>query len=183
VAQSAEDLVVTLPRADRRYIDTIIALKVKGSAMDIQPISVATAGSLTVGKHATASGEWSPEYAASMAFDGNEATRWGAEPGSHSGWLDIDLGAEKTFDRAVFLEASWGRVEDYELQVREGEACRTFYHGGKMGDVLVHFKPTTGRYVRLNVIKASDVPTIWEVELYAPQTKLWDLGLREEGEK
>jgi alpha-L-fucosidase len=183
VAQTKEDVTVTLPPDDRRFIDTIIALKVGGSAMDIEPIALATAGSLTVGKTATASGEWSGDYAASKAFDGNEATRWGAEPGSHSGWLQIDLGGEKTFDRAVFLEATWDRVEDYELQVREGETWRTFYHGGTMGDVLVHFKPVTGRYVRLNVIKATDVPTIWEVDLYAPETKLWDMGLREEGEK
>ncbi len=181
--QSDEAVTVSLPAAKRDEIDTILALEVEGSAEDIEPISVAMAGSLTVGKAAKASGEWSAGYAASMAFDGKEDTRWGAEMGSHSGWLEVDLGAEKTFDRAVFLEASWNRVEDYELQVREGETWRTFYHGGKMGDVLVHFKPVTGRYVRLNVIKANEVPTIWEVELYAPETKLWDLGLREEGEQ
>ena len=41
-----------------------------------------------------------------------------------------------------------------------------------MGDLAIEFDPVTARYVRLNVLEATNVPTIWEVALYPPGATL-----------
>jgi len=54
------------------------------------------------------------------------------------------------------------------LQYRDGEAWRTFHEGTKLGECCLRFEPVTAQHVRLNVIAATDVPTIWEVQLFPP---------------
>ena len=171
VRQSPEAITISLPAADRDEIDTIIALELDGPASDLEPISLLKHGSLTVGKPARASGIWSENYSAEMAFDGNESTRWGAEPGARSGWLEVDFGADRTFDKVLILEASWNRVRKFELQCLDGETWRVFFEGTTLGNVLIRLKPVTAQRVRLNVLEATDVPTIWEVSLYPPEAK------------
>ena len=170
VTQDADSLTVSLPAACRDDIDTIVALEVEGQAADIPTVSMIARGSLTLGKTATASGEWSPDYGAAMAFDGDENTRWGGVPESKDGWLAVDLGQTSTFGRILILEESWNRIRRFELQARDdpGEEWQTFHDGTTVGDLRLRFEPVSARYVRLNVLEASDVPTIWEVHLYAP---------------
>jgi len=172
VRQTDDELSVSVPAAKRNYIDTIVALKLDRPAADLVPISLLTRGSLTVGKRATASSVWSTDYSAEKAFDGDEGTRWGAEPGSTSGWLEVDLGSAKTFDKAIVLEAPWNRTRKFQLQCRDGNEWRTIAEGDTLGDVALRFAPVTARHVRLNVESATDVPTIWEVELYPPDVAL-----------
>lgn len=44
---------------------------------------------------------------------------------------------------------------------------RTIYFGTTIGaDFIAKFEPVTARYVRLNILEATDVPTIWEVQLF-----------------
>jgi len=168
VRQTADELSISLPVAQRDEIDTIIALDLDGSAEDIPPISLIAHGSLTLRKGVAASANWSDEYCAEMAFDGDENTRWGAEPGSTSGWLQVDMGEAKTFDRIVVLESPWNRTQKFELQYRDGNTWKTFHEGTAMGDLRLQFKPVTARFFRLNILEATDVPTIWEVHLYPP---------------
>ena len=94
-----------------------------------------------------------------MAFDGDEGTRWGAEAGSTSGWIEVDFGEPKAFDRAMVLEAQWNRTQSYRVEYLEGEA---------LGDVVLEFEPITAQKVRLNILEATDVPTLWEFHLYPP---------------
>jgi alpha-L-fucosidase len=168
VRQAEDALEVTLAPGERAEPDTIIALDLDGAAGDIPPISAVAQGSLTLGRPATASSTWSDAYRAEMAFDGDEGTRWGAEPGATSGWLEVDLGAPKTFDHILALEAPWNRVRRFELQYRDGETWKTFHEGAEMGDLSLRFEPVTARHFRLNILAATDVPTIWEVHLYPP---------------
>jgi len=171
VRQTEEGLEIEMPVADRDDTDTIIALELDGPAEDIKPISTVAHGSLTVGKPASASSTWSPDYSAEMACDGDEQTRWGAAPGSTSGWLEIDLGAITSFDRILILEAPWNRVRRFQLQVRNGkdEPWQTFHEGTTMGDLSLQFPAVKARYFRLNILEAIDVPTIWEIYLYLPE--------------
>ncbi len=103
-----------------------------------------------------------------MAFDGDKSTRWGATPGSRAGWLAVDLGKPTTFDRVAIFETPWNRVQKFQLQCREGEEWSTFHEGTKLGDFRLRFKPVTAQHVRLNVLEATEVPTIWEVQFFAP---------------
>lgn len=170
--QDADGLRVDLSAATRDDVDTLVALDLRATPAQvaaIKPVSVLVAESLTVGRRVSASAVWSPEYDAAKAFDGNEATRWGAEPGSRAGWLDVDLGARKLVGRATLMEAPWDRVRRFELQRSDdGVRWRSFYKGTTMGNSTVEFRPVKVRYFRLNVLEATDVPTLWEVHLYAP---------------
>jgi alpha-L-fucosidase len=165
---TGDGLEIRLTRAARDATDTIIALDLDGPAASIKPISALVTGAISVGAKASASSIWSADYDAQKAFDGSEDTRWGGEPNSRSGWLQVDLGAARTFDRVVILEAPWNRVRRFQLQWRNGEAdaWTTFHEGAEIGDLDLHFPPVTARYFRLNVLEATEVPTIWEVLLY-----------------
>ena len=78
----------------------------------------------------------------------------------------MDLGAEKTIGR-VWISEGWGRIRRFELQVQEDGRWRTIHAGTTIGvDYSAKFKPVKSRHVRLNVLEASDVPTIWEMGLY-----------------
>lgn len=169
--QTQDALEVTLPAADRNDTDTIICLRTCNPATDIKPISIRNRQSLTVGKKATASSIWNDDYNAQKAFDGDESTRWGGAPGSRSGWLEVDLGEVKTFDRILVLEAPWNRVQKFQLQYLDGETWRTFHEGTALGDFSLKFPPVTARHFRLNILEANEVPTIWEVHLYPPDSK------------
>ncbi|MBM3493033.1 MAG: hypothetical protein FJX72_01730, partial [Armatimonadetes bacterium] len=91
----ADGIEIGLPPDSRSDVVTVFALELAGSAMAIKPISARNFQSLTVGRRVTASSEWSKEYSAAKAFDGDDNTRWGAAPDARSGWLEVDLGSEK----------------------------------------------------------------------------------------
>lgn len=171
--QTDDALQVTLPAASRDPVDTILCLRTAHPAGDLKPISTRTRQSLTLGRKVSASSIWSADYSAEKAFDGDEGTRWGGAPGSRSGWLQADLGEVKTFDRILVLEAPWNRVQKFQLQVRdtEDQEWRTFHEGTTLGDFSLKFAPVTGRYFRLNILQANEVPTIWEVHLYPPDAR------------
>jgi alpha-L-fucosidase len=172
IRQDEQGLVVSVPAEQRDDIDTIVALELDGPAEELPVVSLLAQGALTVGKASSSSSDWGEGYTHSMAFDGDETTRWGAAPGTTSGWLQVDLGVPTTFDKALILESPWDRVRRFELQYREGETWRTFHQGTTMGDLAIEFDAVTAQYVRLTVLEGTNVPTIWEVALYPPGVKL-----------
>ncbi|MBM3861928.1 MAG: discoidin domain-containing protein [Verrucomicrobia bacterium] len=124
--------------------------------------------SLTTGKKATASNWYqkNENYAPDKAVDGNPDTRWGCDYGTHSCWLEVDLGASQTFDRAAISEP-YGRVKEFELQVWQDGAWKSFHRGTTIGDDLdIKFAPVTGQRVRLNLLKTTEGPSIWEFQLF-----------------
>ena len=76
-----------------------------------------------------------------------------------------------TFDRILILEAPWNRVQRFQLQVHRGDGWETFHEGTALGEFDLRFEPGTARRVRLNVLEANEVPTIWEVQLLAPKSR------------
>ena len=69
---------------------------------------------------------------------------------------------------ASISEAFSPRVQSFELQTKEGDGWKTFYKGTTLGvNFQASFEPVTARFVRLNVLQASDGPTIWEFQLNA----------------
>jgi hypothetical protein len=67
----------------------------------------------------------------------------------------------------VIDEGSWDRVRRFELQVGEGDNWKTAAKGEKIGANLeLKFGPVETRYVRLNILEASEVPTILSFDLY-----------------
>jgi alpha-L-fucosidase len=167
VSQDSDGIKVSVAKEQRDEVDTIVKLQFDKSVMDIQPIFTNIKTFMT-GCTATASGEW-PGLPAKYAFDGIPGTRWGGASNSKDGWLAADLGAEKTFNR-VWISEAYDRVRKFELQVKTEDAWRTIHTGTTLGrDYSADFEPVTAQHVRLNILEATDVPTIWEFQLFAPK--------------
>jgi hypothetical protein len=113
-----------------------------------------------------ASGVWpNPSLPGQLAFDGDLGARWGAEPNSTSGWLAVDPGEQKTLNN-LFVHEACDRTRKFELQKKTGGKWETFFKGTILGESYsATFPPLTARHVRLDIVSATDVPTIWEVEL------------------
>jgi alpha-L-fucosidase len=128
--------------------------------------------SLTTGKKATASSTWPrPGYEADKAVDGDESTRWGAAADARSGWLEVDLGKETLIGRAVVKELGFHRTQQFAIQWKDGEDWKDAVTGTTIaGEKEIKFQPVTARHVRLSILKATEVPTIEEFELYPPST-------------
>jgi alpha-L-fucosidase len=172
IDQTEDGIVLAVPAAQRDPIATVIVLTVDTDAFDLAPVAVAsTSGSLAFGKRASASNVFqnSAHYAARMALDDNPDTRWATDAGTHAAWLEVDLGQPVTFDRVAISEA-FDRVRRFELQHKTGSAWTTFFQGTRLGEVYAaRFDPVTAQHVRLNILDATEGPTLWEFQLLAPQ--------------
>ena len=164
VVKQANDAVeITLPKCDRAQTDTIIVLQLDGLAASIMPPEPFS-GSLATGKQATASNVYleGSSYGPDKAVDDDTSTRWATDYGVQSAWLEVDLATTVTFSSA-FLSEAYDRVQEFELQCKTGDDWRTFARGTTIGEGLkLSFDPVTARFVRVNVTKSTDGPTIWE---------------------
>jgi hypothetical protein len=130
----------------------------------MKPSDSAIEGLIEPGMKATSSNSYGGEYEANSAIDGDPQTRWASM--ANQGWLEVDLGKSMTFSKAVISEAFSPRVQAFELQAKRGDSWETFYKGTNLSvNFRASFEPVTARHVRLNILQASDGPTIWEVQL------------------
>ena len=81
------------------------------------------------------------EYSPEKAIDNNADTRWATDAGTRKAWLEIDLGRPLTFARVAIDEAYGQRVQSFELQSKEGNRWKTFYHGRMTGLVSRPISP------------------------------------------
>ena len=151
-------------------IDTIVELTIDGDAMTLPPLTAATQENIP-GAKATASVVYNDnaEYAAEKVLDGDVESRWATPEGTKVSWLQIDFAKETTFSGIQIEEAYSGhssRVKSFELQKRDGNEWVTFHTGKELGAHFnASFAPVTTRAIRLNILDASDGPTISEIQL------------------
>ena len=172
VKQTAKGIEIRIASSSRSGIDTIVALQLDGPASDIKPRKPFW-DSLTNDRKTACSEVYLdlPEHNADKAVDGITGTRWATNSGTKQAWLEVDLGETKRFDRALIQE-SYDRIRSYELQVKDGSEWKTIHKGDRIGKILqLKFTPVTARYVRLNILDATDGPTIWEFHLFAPSVE------------
>jgi alpha-L-fucosidase len=130
---------------------------------------------LSAGAKASASSVWGPGYEADKSFDGDEGTRWGAAPESRSGWLEADLGEPTEIGQAVVMEIEYPRTEQFAIEWLDGTNWKPLVTGTAIaGRRAYSFAPVKAQRVRLNIIKAGEVPTIEEFQLFPPGAKLPD---------
>jgi len=120
-----------------------------------------------------ASSIWSAGYEAAQAYDNDETTRWGAKADTNSGWLEIDLGKETSIGRAVVMEIGYHRTQEFVIEYKAGDEWKPLHHGTTIAGRRAYDFPTVNaRLVRLNILKANEVPSIEEFHVYAPSAKL-----------
>jgi len=163
VIQSAEGITLNVPKAAQKEIDTIIKLELDGPAIDIEPLSAHPQDDIK----ATASNgfQHDEEYSPEMAFDGDHGTRWATDGGTKSAWIAADLGKPVTFSRVLIHEALPHRVEKFVFQIKVGAEWKTIHAGQSIDPKGFTVPSVSAREVRLNVLQASEGPTIWEIEL------------------
>jgi len=124
---------------------------------------------LAAGRTSRASSQWSAEFAAAKANDGDPVSRWNSAGGKSSGeWLEIDLGRRVPFNRTV-LRQFGDRVTKYQIQYFSGGEWRTAADRGVMRALQRDSFPTvTGSKVRLLVVEtqAGQPPSIFEFGVY-----------------
>jgi alpha-L-fucosidase len=145
-------------------MDTIVRLQLDGSAMDIPPIA------LPSGITATASNIFRKQedvYGPARAFDGDPKTRWATDAGTRQGWIAADLGRARTIRRVEISEAIGERVRKFEFQARVDGEWKTLFPGSALGRRFVRKlnPPVVAQEFRLNILEATEGPTLSEIEL------------------
>jgi alpha-L-fucosidase len=173
VRPTAAGLEVSVAPSDRQSPDTIVALELDSPALDLAASEVPGAVSLTTKAKATASNVYHKQrqFGPDKAVDGDSDTRWATDSGTKSAWLEVDLGKPATFNRAVIKQAfpELKRVRKFAIEYWQDEQWKVCYRGENLGAKFsATFEPVTARRVRLNITEATDGPTIWEFQLFAP---------------
>jgi alpha-L-fucosidase len=161
-SQAGGKLRLAFDRAALDPMDTIVRLELDGSALDVPVISLDT------GIKATASNVFRQQVddlGPQQAFDNDPETRWATDTGTKQAWIAADLGRPVTVQRVRIDEAIGERVQRFEFQYRNGNQWRTIFTGQKIGRWLRQkFEPVTTREFRLNILEATEGPTIADIE-------------------
>jgi len=107
-----------------------------------------------------------------MAVDDDSETRWATDAGTHSAWLEVDLERPCVVDRAVIEEAFAPRVQEFQIECAQGDEWVPCFKGTTIGERgEFRFRAVTGQRFRLNILKATEGPTIWEFQLFGSEKK------------
>jgi alpha-L-fucosidase len=151
---------VKLPANAAKGISTTVVLEIKGA------VSVEAAPKIEVSASNTYQNETS-QYGPQFAFDGSDETRWATDDSTSQAWIAINLGSAKTIHGVRIKEAYAGRVQNYELQYRDGTAWKTFLSGATLSSNFeITFPVVKAREFRLNILSANQGPTIQEIEWF-----------------
>ena len=129
--------------------------------------------SLGKGKPITASSQFDqPGYDVARANDGDPKTRWASDFAARSGWLEVDLGAEKEIGSVLVSEIEWPETREFAIEIKQGGAWKEVARGTTIGaEKEIVIAPVKARFVRLNVFKAERPININEFQIFAPDLK------------
>ena len=91
-----------------------------------------------------------------------------ADSGTKQAWIAADLGHSQAIGNVRLQESKPydGRVTKFEFQYRDGGEWKTIFNGTKISaNFQKKFEPVTAREFRLNILDATEGPTIAEIEL------------------
>jgi alpha-L-fucosidase len=87
-------------------------------------------------------------------------------PNRQGSWLAIDFGKPTIINRAIVDEGDWDRVRRFELQYQHEDEWKRIVSGTTLGpEKCIEFDPVEAQHFRLNILEATNVPTIWEFQL------------------
>jgi len=169
--QNDEGITISMPQEDQDEIATVIELKLDRDAFEITPVKVMhKSDSVAFGKKTTASNTFrkqTAQYGPAMAIDDNPETRWATDAGVKQAWLEVDLNKPTAINKVAIDEHDWNRIRKFQLQYKTDGSWKTIFEGSSVGKNFSKTFPTvTAQYVRLNILDASDGPTIWEFSIF-----------------
>ncbi len=151
---------VKLPAIATNPISTTVVLEIKN------PVSIEAPQMIEASASNTYQNETS-QYGPQFAFDDNPDTRWATDDSLSNVWIAADLGRIRSIHGVRISEAYAGRVQNYELQYRDGAEWKTFLSGATLSaDFEVTFPTVKAREFRLNILSAKQGPTIQEIEWF-----------------
>ena len=177
VRQTTTGLEIFVHESDRQPIDTVVAIELDRSTLDLAAVDVPCVASLTTKAKASASNTYrnQAEFGPDNAVDGRSDTRWATDAGTKSAWLEIDIGQPKVFSRAAIKQAfpELKRVRKFAIEYWQDGQWKTICRGENLGaNFTAKFESVTAQRVRLNITEATDGPTIFEFRLFAPLASL-----------
>ena len=163
--QQAGRLTIQIPATALEPVDTIVKMTLDRPAMELPVL----AADLEV--KASASNVYQAndnDYGPQQAFDHDPQTRWATDSGTRQAWIAADLGNVETVSGVRLQEAApyTNRVTQFEFQYRHGGAWTTIFKGTQIGGrYAMDFNPVKAREFRLNILEATEGPTLSEIEL------------------
>ncbi|GAA0626753.1 glycosyl hydrolase family 8 [Kribbella sandramycini] len=137
----------------------------------VVPLSAQAADPLlSQGRPATASSVEDSTFPASLAVDGNSATRWASVEGHDPEWIQVDLGSTANISRVrLNWEAAYGKSYRIETSAT-GSAPWTQIYSTTTGNGAIDDLTVTGsgRYVRLTGTARGTTYgySLWDLEVY-----------------
>ena len=168
--QTDDSIELYVAQESRDPLDTIVELRLDRPAGDVR-VGVLPSGSVALGKPTFATNTYRGMdlHGPGKALDDDPDTRWATDYGVHQAQLWVDLGEDSTVGRAYLSEA-YDRVRSYRLEYWDGESWQALARGDRIGeDKALTFSPVTTRHIRLNILDATEGPTIWELQLLGPE--------------
>ena len=171
IRQAPAGIQISFPPGDRQPLDTIVALELDRSALELPAVDVPGAPSLTTNARATASNIYhnQAEYGPGRAVDARDDTRWATDETTTSAWLEVDLGKPVTFSHAVIRQAfpELKRIHQFAVEYLQDGQWKPCCQGADPGEKFsARFAPVTAQRVRLNLLDATGGPTIREFQLF-----------------
>ena len=164
-SQKDGKLTVMLPLSTLEPMDTIVKLELDRSATELPVLLPATKVKATASNIFQGETE---EYGPQAAFDQDPETRWATDGGTKQAWIAANFGKAVTLQGVRIQEAApyAGRVTKFEFQYRQGGEWQTIFSGTQLGERFhQQFAPVQAREFRLNILDATEGPTISEIEL------------------
>ena len=170
VCQTKDSIKITLPLKYQQDVDTIIELTLDGNAGEIAPVNVSSQ-SIAFNKPAKASNFYqnNDNFNANKAVDDDMTTRWATDGGTKQAWLEIDLQQPTKISSALIIQECGQRIKKYQIEKFTDDKWESFYYSDNVQmENSVKFEPITATRIRLNILEATEGPTIAEFQVFAP---------------
>ena len=163
---------LALPAAAPNPIASVVVVEIEGV-----PVAIAPAPPVSQGKPVAVSAEWLGRASLSKEHinDGKTDTIWAGPENSREGWVQIDLGDERSVNRVVLSEGpEYTRCSKFSVQAETGGAWKTVATGTGIGlQKQLYFDPVKARRFRLTVAVEKPAgtpdgePVVGEFQLFA----------------
>lgn len=167
---------VTGLTAGQQYSFEVRAKDAAGNVSAASPstsVTMPTTTNLSLVASASASSQFSNDYSASKAIDGDNSSRWAQQGGAPDpSWLQVDLGAVRAIDGVV---TSWEKSNGYSFVIETSVDGITWSvlddqsatSTGSATVTSVAPDGSQGRYVRLTVTNSSGSGgSVWELAVF-----------------